>query len=95
MRKPTQNHGENAARFSASGGRRGADAARQAAHGGKRAGAGRPPKYGSHTKRVLLTLPEPLIRAMDRAVNAGVSDSRSELVVRTLERSTALRKFRK
>ncbi len=85
--------GANAARAAAVSGGGGAGAVRKTAHGGRRDGAGRPRKYGVPTKRVLLTLPEPLIKALDRAVEAGESDSRSELVVRTLERSAVLRRY--
>ncbi len=94
MKKLNSGGGAKQAARAAHKGGGGAEAARKAAHGGKRAGAGRPQKYGCPTKSVLITLPEPLIRALDRAVQAGIAGNRSELVVHTLERSVTLRPYR-
>ena len=58
-------------------------------HGGKRAGAGRPRKYKSGTRRLSMTIPAallPLVREIARSEGLSLSELVSQVLGRELDR---------
>ena len=58
-------------------------------HGGKRAGAGRPKKYRSGTRRLSMSVPAallPLIREIARSEGLSLSELVSQVLGRELDR---------